>query len=69
MEQFALIASSTIGWLHRIRRGERDRERNRRENIEKAMQVAAKKKQYEWGRYTFVDLFCVNNCHVLFGLI
>jgi hypothetical protein len=44
MEQFALITSSTIGWLHRIRRGERERERNRRENIEKAMQKSGRKK-------------------------
>jgi len=48
---------------------ETDRERNRREIIEKAMQVAAKK-QYEWGRYTFVDLFALTIAiDVLFGLI
>ena len=51
MEHFALIASSTIGWLHRIRREteeegrERERERERgREYIEKAMQKGGSKK-------------------------
>ena len=49
MEHFALIASSTIGWLHRIRRETeeegRKREREReREYIEKAMQKGGSKK-------------------------
>ena len=45
--QFALIASSNIGWPHRIRREtKRERERGGRErkNIEKAMQKGGSKK-------------------------
>ena len=72
--QFALIASSTIGWLHRIRRETeeegRKREREReREYIEKAMQKGGSKKTIWVGQYTFVDLFCVSYYHVLFRLI